>query len=140
MNEFIQMVVSKLGVDESAARSATGGVLNMIQGQTDGADFNQLVDKLPGAEDVMRDAPQATEQAGSGGGMLGGLMGKAAGMVSGAGGSGLALGSMFEKSGIGVDKLGSFATMFVGFVKDKAGADVVGRILDQVPALKKFTG
>ena len=66
-----------------------------------------------------------------------GLCGVSAGMF---GGGSAALVGLVENSGMGIDKLGSFATMFVDFAKEKAGADLVGKIMDGVPDLKKVLG
>ncbi|MEX0805911.1 MAG: hypothetical protein WD688_21720 [Candidatus Binatia bacterium] len=49
MQEFIQMAVSRLGINEDQAKSATGGLLNFLKDQGDGNETQSLIAKLPGA-------------------------------------------------------------------------------------------
>jgi len=37
-----------------------------------------------------------------------------------------------------VDQVGGFATKIVAFIKDKAGDEMVGKVLAAVPALKQY--
>ena len=43
-----------------------------------------------------------------------------------------------KDSGLGVDQVGGFATKIVAFIKDKAGDEMVGKVLAAVPALKQY--
>lgn len=135
MNDFIQMAVSKLGVSEQSAKSATGGVLDMIQKQVGGGDFSKLLGAVPGAADLLKTAP-----ASGGGGGLGGLLGAASGLLGAKAGSILGAASMLEKSGLSLDKAGPFVSMLMDYFKGKAGNDVVSQILGKVPDLKKLLG
>jgi len=45
--------VSRLGIGEDQAKSATGGLLNFLKEQGDGNDVQALMAKLPGAEGLM---------------------------------------------------------------------------------------
>jgi tape measure domain-containing protein len=136
VNEFIQMVTSKLGTSESTARSATGGMLQMLQGQLDGGDFSQLMEKLPGASDLLGES----ESSGGGSGMLGSLMNQATSALGGNLGGAVGLLGKLKDTGLDTDQLASFASMFLGFVKDKAGAGLVDRILGKIPELKSLAG
>ncbi len=136
MNDFIQMAVSKLGVSEQSAKSATGGVLDMIQKQVGGGDFSKLLGAVPGAADLLKSAPSS----GGGGGGLGGILGAASGLLGGKAGSILGAASMLEKSGLSLDKAGPFVSMLMDYFKGKAGNDLVSQILGKVPDLKKLLG
>ena len=86
MQDFIQSVVQNLGVDQGTASKATGGALQLLKQHTDGADFSALLDKLPGAADLLKAAPALSGGGEGGGGMLGGMLGKAASALGGGGG------------------------------------------------------
>ncbi len=129
MQEFIQLAVSQLGISENSAKTATGGVLEMVKDQVSDEDFGKLAGAVPGLSDML---------GGGGGGGLGGLMGAASGMLGGKAGAAAGLLGMAKSSGLSMDQLGSFVPMLFGFLKGKAGDGVVTSILGQVPELKKF--
>ncbi|MCA9281115.1 MAG: DUF2780 domain-containing protein [Phycisphaeraceae bacterium] len=130
MQEFIQMAVEQLGMKESGAKKATGGLLNMIKDNAPKGDFQELLGKLPGAQEVMKDA----------GGGSGGMLGSLGGMLGGKAGSALSIASLLEQSGLSTDKLGKFASMFLGFVEGKAGKGLLDKVLANVPEIKKLIG
>ena len=141
MQEFIQMAVKQLGISEGQASAATGGVLQLIQKHAAPADAQQLINGLPGAADLLQQAPQVVGSGtggGGGGGMLGGLMGKAATMVGGQGGAALGALAMFQQSGLDMSKAGGLASLFFNFAKTKVGPDVIGRVLGKLPELAKL--
>ena len=138
MNDFIQMAMKQMGTTESTTRSLTGSLLGFIKDKASGPDVSQLMEKLPGAAGLVEEAAGEQAAGGQGGGLLGGLAGKVGAQLGGSLGSSAGLLGLLGKSGLGTDKIGSFVSMFVGFIKDKAGADLVGRILGQVPELKKM--
>jgi hypothetical protein len=126
MQEFIQSAVSRLGIGEDQAKSATGGLLNFLKEQGDGNDVQALIAKLPGAEGLMKSA--GSSRTGGGGGMLGGL-------TSAMGQSGGALAAL-HGSGLSTDQAGPFVNMLIDYARQKAGPDLVERVLAKVPALK----
>lgn len=133
MKELIDQITKSLGIDEQTATSVTGGLLGAIKKEGDPNLVSQLFQKLPGAEALVGQAA-----GGGGGGMLGGLMGsigKATGMDLG-GAAGLA--GLLSKSGLKSDQIGSLVTMFLSFLKSKAGAELVEKVVAQVPALKQL--
>lgn len=133
MKELIDQITGALGIDAQTATSLTGGMLGAIRKEGDPDLVSQLFQKLPGAEALIGQAA-----GGGGGGLLGGVMGsigKAAGIDLG-GAAGLA--GLFANSGLKSDQIGTLVTMFVGFLKSKAGAELVEKLLAQVPALKQL--
>lgn len=141
MQEFIQNAVKQLGISESTAKSATGGLLGLIQKNVPGGDFSKLMGALPGAQDLLSKfggGASAAPASGGGGGMLGGMLGKAAAMVGGDVGKGLNLANMLQGSGLSLDKAGGFVGMFMNFVKSKAGDGVAQGILGKLPDLAKL--
>ncbi len=139
MHEFIQMVTGKLGTSESTARSATGGLLRLIQNQIGNQDFDRLAEKIPGTTDLLREGA-AAPAAGGGFGGFGNLMETATSAVGGKLGATLGLAAQLKGSGLDMSKAGSFVSLFMEFVKSKAGADLAGRILGKIPELKGMAG
>ena len=132
MKDLIQNVASGLGVSEQVAESATSGLLGSLKAEAPAGDFSQLLSKLPGAEQLLNAQPEAS--AASAGGLLGGVA-SAAGLGSGVGGLASALGG----SGLEAGQYGAFASMFLGYVKEKAGSELVSKLAESVPFLKQFT-
>jgi hypothetical protein len=136
MDEFIQMAVDKLGVNEDTARKATGGLLSFLQKHADSGVMQELFSKIPGAKELVQQAPQqgGENKGGEGGGMLGRAMGAVSEKLGGTAG----LMGVLKQSGLGTDKIGSFVNMFIQFVRDKAGSDVADKLLSSVPQLQKL--
>jgi hypothetical protein len=156
MQDFINMAVKQLGINEGQAKSATGGVLNMLQGQMGGGDFQKLAAMLPGAQDLMKGVAGGGESAGGGGGIAGALGGLLGGKSSGGGGGGLGnLASMASgllggdkgggvnqllgllgNSGLSGDKAGGFLKMFMDYVGGKGGGDLLKGVLGNADLAK----
>jgi hypothetical protein len=130
MQEFIQSAVSQLGINEDQAKSATGGLLNFLKNQGGGNEAQSLIAKLPGAKDVIQSTGSSSESSGtlSGGGMMGGL-------TSAMGQSGGALAAL-QGSGLNASQAGPFVKMLVDYARQKAGPEIVERVIDKVPAIK----
>ena len=150
MQDFINMAVSQLGINEGQAKSATGGVLGMLQGQMGGGDFQKLVGMLPGAQELLKGATggggTAAESGGGIGGALGGLLGGGsgsglAGMVSGllggdkGGGVNQLLG-LLGNSGLSGDKAGGFLKLFLDYVGGKGGGGLLKGVLGNADLAK----
>jgi uncharacterized protein (DUF2267 family) len=82
MDEVIKMVANKIGVDEAVARQAVGAVLNFLKENHGKVDFQAIVSKLQGAEDLMNDrevvavtAEAGAEKAAAPTGGTGGILG-----------------------------------------------------------------
>ena len=67
--------------------------------------------------------------------MLGGL-----GDALGGGGGALGALGALTKTGLSVDQIGSLASLFSGFLKDKIGGDLLKRLLGNVPGLSSLIG
>ena len=137
MQEFIKAAMEKFGTSEEQTKSLTGGLLSLIKGEAGDADFGELAAKVPGLGAL---AEEGGESSSGGGGLLGGALGLAASALGGKAGTALNLGAILEKSGLDLDQAGGFASLLTGFLKEKAGGDLVGGILEKVPDLKKLLG
>ncbi len=139
MDEFFQLATQQLGIDNDTARNATGGLLGMIKDQASGGDFSALLGALPGAEETMKAATTA-KTADSGGGLLGNVMQMAGSALGGDAGKALNVASMLENFGLDLDKAGPFVSLFLNFIKGKAGSELIGKIMQQIPALQQSAG
>ena len=137
IQDFIQSAASQIGASESATESATGAVLQALQGGADAGDFQQLLQKVPGAAGVLSQASGGGEAAGAG---LGGLLGSAASSLGGSLGGGAGILAMLQNSGLGSDKLSALLPLLLQFLKSEAGEGLVNRIVGQVPELKALMG
>jgi len=131
MNEFIQLVSQQLGVSAETSKSATGGMLGLLKDKLEGGDFSKLVTALP--EQLVPTGAKAGAQ-----GALGGLMGAVSGALGGGGGGSLGALAQLAGTGLKPEQVGTFASLFLGFVKSKAGQDLVAKILGSIPELKAF--
>lgn len=158
MQDFINMAVSQLGINEGQAKSATGGVLNMLQGQMGGGDFQKLVGMLRGSQDLMKGVAGGGGSSGGGGGggiagalggMLGGksggggglgnLAGMASGLLGGNKGGGVGLNQMLGllgNSGLSGDKASGFLKMFIDYVGGKGGGDLLKGVMGNTDIAK----
>ena len=116
-------------------------MLKLIQNNTGEGDFKELLSKLPRAASLLeQSAGSGAQQTAAGGGLLGGVLGAAASGLGGKLGSAVGLMDVLGKSGIGSDNSGTFLSLFMNFVKSKAGGELLGRVLSNLPELKKLVG
>ncbi|MFH1843345.1 MAG: DUF2780 domain-containing protein, partial [bacterium] len=111
IQDFIAQAAGNLGISVNSARSTTSGLLDLIKSQVADADGQEFIAKIPGAANLMAQAPQAAA-ASEGGSVLGGLMGKAGDLLGGNIGSKLGVMGLFKHSGLSGDQAGSFVSMF----------------------------
>lgn len=137
MDELIEQLTSKLGIDASTAKSATGKTLKALEDNVGGDLFSKISSSIPGVGDLISQFGESGSQGSAGGSsMLGKLAGMASSMLGEKAGSGLELGTTLAEAGLKPEKLGSFLTMIMDFIKDKAGAEVVDQVLEKFPMLK----
>jgi nucleoid DNA-binding protein len=169
MDELIKQVVEKLGLDQEVVNKAIGAVLKFMKDHA-GKDIdfaNEILNKLPGAETLVKDAdkplpPESAPRANSeGGGATSLLMAiinfifnspimdiikKLLGMVFGEGavkmidsaGGGVEVAGIMNKLGISQEQGTQIVSMLISFMKNKVGADTVDKIISEIPAVKAF--
>ena len=137
LQDFIQSAMKSLGTTEQTTRSATGGVLQLIKQYAGQGDFKEILDKVPGTEALLKEAPSAAPEAKGG---LGGLFKNAASLFGGKAGAAVGVLDMIQKSGLDTSSIGKFLPLFMTFLKSKVGSELVGRVVDKVPELKKLIG
>ena len=137
MDELIQLLTSRLGIDSSVAKGAIGKVMAMVKEKSGDDLFAKISDAIPGLGEAAEQG--AADDGGGGGGMLGKLAGMASGAIGGSAGDGLELGKSLQGEGLSMDQFGGFASTVIEFLKDKVGDDLLNQILEQVPMLKSLT-
>ncbi|HEY8334674.1 MAG TPA: DUF2267 domain-containing protein [Tardiphaga sp.] len=120
MDELIEQLASKVGIDKAVAEKTIGIILGFLRNEGPSDQVQALIDKIPGAE-------AAIESSGTSGG-LGGLMG----------GGLMALGSKLMGLGLGMGEIQSVARELFKFGRDKIGADQMGEIIAGTPGLSQF--
>jgi hypothetical protein len=134
MDELIKQLTSQIGVDQSTANQAVGTVLSLLKKEGGDDLFSKIAAAIPGAQAAADSTPAPTDNAG------GGLLGSVMGMLGGSAGKGLALATALKALGIQEDKFGTFASIVVNFIKQKAGPDVVNQLIAKLPMLKSMLG
>lgn len=120
MDELIEQLATKVGIDKTVAEKTIGIILGFLRNEGPSTQVQALIDKIPGAE-------AAIESSGTSGG-LGGLMG----------GGLMALGSKLMGLGLGMGEIQSVARELFKFGRDKIGADQMGEIIAGTPGLSQF--
>lgn len=134
VEEFISMVTSQLGIGESEAKSATGGVLKVIKDQLGESSFGSVLEKLPGADSLVSEAEAGAAEPSGGGGLMGSLTSMAGSLLGGGGGV-ADVTQALSSSGIGLDKAGGFLSTLMSFLKDKLGDDMFASVTSNLPDL-----
>lgn len=136
MDEFIQSVIRQLGISEEQGRTATAGVLKVIREKLDDSSFSNLMDQLPGAQGLVRQADAAPQGLSSGGGgLLGSLTSMAGSLLGGSDSMAAQVTKTLAESGLGIDKVAGFIGMLVSYLKEKLGAEAFESLAKQLPDL-----
>ncbi len=133
MDEFIQMVTRQLGVSNETGKSATGGILKMIQDQIGGDLFAKVQEQLPGVQGLIGAAEKS--QAAGGGGLMGSLTSMAGSMLGGKAKGYADIISALTKSGLSADKIPQYLSLLVDFLKEKLGSDLFAKVVAKLPEL-----
>ena len=124
MEELVQRVVEKTGIETATAEKAIGMILAFLRKEGPPEDVERLMNAIPGADAVA--APAA-----GGGimGMVGGLMG---------GGGVMGLGAQLMGVGVSMDQIGKISKELFAYGREKAGEDTMGGIVGNIPGLSQF--
>ncbi|MGI9470637.1 MAG: DUF2780 domain-containing protein [Rubripirellula sp.] len=137
MDELIQQLTAKLGIDPSVASDATSKAMGMLKGQVGDDLFSKVSSAIPGASEAAEQGLAKTDDAG-GGGMLGQLASMASGALGGGAGQGIELAGMLKSAGLEADQLPGFVGTVIDFLKDKLGDDTLNEVLEKFPILKSL--
>lgn len=122
MDELISRITEKVGIDADQAKNAVGAILAFLQKEGPEDRVNEMMEAMPGAQDLVDNVPAA------GGGMLGGLMG----------GGVMGLGQQLMGMGLGMGEISGISKETIGFAKEKAGDGPVDEVIASIPGLSQF--
>jgi hypothetical protein len=122
MDELIARLVANVGVDRDAAEKAVGVIFEFLlkEGPTD--KVRALMDRLPGAEELM-EAQGGIDASGAGGFAMGGLMGAGTKMMA---------------AGLSMDQIQGVTREVIAHAREIAGDEVVGEVVGAIPGLDQF--
>ena len=129
--ELIQQLIGNLGINEGQAKGGAGLLFNLAKEKLGSGDFQQIADKVPGMNDLLKAAPA------SGGGMMGALGSMASAFGGGLGGKMEGLGNLanlaggFSQLGLSADMIGKFVPVVLSFVQSQGGDSLKG-LLEKV--------
>ena len=135
MDEFIQMLAKQLGVSDETVKSATGGILKMLEDQLGSDLFAKVKVQLPDAQGLITAAEKSGASESNGGGLVGSLASIAGSLLGGKAGELADLTGALTKSGLSVDKIPQFMSMLIEFIKQKLGNDLFATIAAKLPDL-----
>jgi hypothetical protein len=120
MDEFVERLASKAGIDNAVARKTIGFILDFLRSEGPFDKVHLLIENIPGADDAIA---ASGENSGLGALMGGGLM---------------ALGTRLMALGLGIGEIQNVAREFFGFARDKIGSDRMDEIISGTPGLSHF--
>jgi hypothetical protein len=122
MDELIARLVNNLGIDRNAAEKAVGIILEFLKKEGPPDKVQALLDRLPGAEELMQ-AQEGVDSSGGGMFAMGGIMGAGTKMMA---------------AGLSMPQVQGVARETLAFAREKAGEDAVGEIVGAIPGLSQF--
>ena len=120
MDQLIDELAAKAGIDSAVAEKTVGIILNFLRNEGPSDKVQALIDKIPGAEAAIASANQ--------GGGLAKLMG----------GGLMAVGTRLMGLGLGGVRLTTSPLKLLRFSRDKIGADQTSEIVAATPGLSKL--
>ena len=130
MQDFITDATTRFGVSESVAQAAAKFILQFVQKQLAEIDFQEMLDKFPGASELLK----STDNAAGGGSLIGALTEEL--FVGDASTDALTLANQMNAAGIGSDQLAAFGKLFLDHAKKNVGDGLVEKVLDHAPNLR----
>ena len=130
VQQVIDAVAAKAGLDPTAAQRAAGTILSVVQQEVDPSVAASLFAKLPGAAELA--AANAVNP--SSGGVLGSL---ATSFLGNKGGILAAGFTQLEASGLTLAQIKDAATAILAYIRTSAGSDIAKQVTDALPGLMK---
>ena len=121
MDELVDRIVAKVGVDRTVAERSVGIIFDFLAKEGPSEKVHALLDGLPGANAAM-----AAAREGDTGGMFGGMGGI------------MGVGSRLMSAGLGMGEIQGVTRELIAYAREKAGDEAVGEIVAAVPGLSQF--
>ena len=120
MNELVERLMTRAGVNEHQARAGTGALFKAAQERMDPNEFEQLLGTVPGVREMLQDAPQNS----AAGGLLSGIASMIGGEQSDMAQATRLL-TAFGSLGMGKEEILKFAPVIVDYLKTHGGENIV---------------
>ena len=130
VQQVVDAVAAKAGLDPAAAERAAGTILSVIQQEVDPSVAASLFAKLPGAAELA----SANAVNPSSGGVLGSL---ATSFLGNKGGILAAGFTQLEASGLSLVQIKDAATAILSYIRTSAGSDLAKQVAESLPGLMK---
>src|ERR1700686_3065608 len=121
MDELVDRIVAKVGVDRTGAGKSVGIIFDSLSREGPTEKVHPLLDQLPAAT-----AAIAAARADDTGGMFGSMGGI------------LGVGSRLMSAGLGMGEIQGVTRELIAYAREKAGDEAVGSIVDAIPGLSQF--
>jgi hypothetical protein len=121
MDELVDRIAAKVGVDRAVAEKSVGIIFDFLSKEGPTEKVHALLDRLPGADAAM--AAARASDAGSMFGSMGGIMG---------------VGSRLMAAGLGMGEIQGVTRELISYAREKAGDDAINEIVSAVPGLSQF--
>jgi hypothetical protein len=118
MDELVERLAAKAGIDKTSAEKAVGIILDFLRTEGPTETVQELINNTPGAEAAI------TASGGFSRGFLGGGL--------------MALGGKLMGLGLGMSEIQGFARELFKFGRDRIGADKIAAIIAGTPGLSQF--
>ena len=126
IQDFVDSIATKAGVDPATAETAIGTILSAIQQEGDATKVGQLFNQIPGAADL---AQKHAVVVGSGGGVLGTLSGLAGSVVGKDAGVMVAAIGQLEETNLTMEQIKKIGTAVLSYLKESANPALAKNIM-----------
>jgi hypothetical protein len=118
MDELIARLVANVGVERETAEKAVGIIFEFLRSEGPADKVQALMDKIPGAEQLVK-----AQEAAGGGFPMGGVMGA---------------GSKMMAAGLSMGQVQGVTRETIAYAREKAGDEALGEIVGAIPGLGQF--
>ena len=118
MDELIARLVANVGVERETAEKAVGIIFEFLRSEGPADKVQALMDKIPGAEQLVK-----AQEAAGGGFPMGGVMGA---------------GSKMMAAGLSMGQVQGVTRETIAYAREKAGDEALGEIVGPIPGLGQF--
>lgn len=122
MDELIARLVANVGVDRDAAEKAVSIIFEFLLKEGPPDKVRALMDRLPGAEELMG-SQGGIDASGGGGFAMGGLMGAGTKMMA---------------AGLSMDQIQGVTREVIAYAREIVGDEAVGEVVGSIPGLGQF--
>ena len=131
MDEMIARVSQAAGVDAHVTQQAIGEIFVFLKSEVEPQALQDLMDKIPGAQELAASAGEA-EAPMSGGGLMGAL----SSMMGGGGIMGLA--GKLMALGLGMAEMQTIGRELFAYAREVAGEEIVNKVVASSPTLTQI--